>query len=39
MRDYVVKQIKEIVIPAGARLGVKFDIDRLREYMKESAKA
>ena len=40
MLDYVVKQLKEVVIPALERIsGVKFDIDRLREYMKESAKA
>ena len=40
MRDYVVKQLKEAVIPALERVsGVKFDIDRLRQYMKESAKA
>jgi benzoyl-CoA reductase subunit B len=40
MRDYVVKQLKEKVIPTLEKVsGVKFDIDRLREYMKESAKA
>ncbi len=40
MRDYVIKQIKEEVIPTMERIsGVKFDIDRLREYMRESAKA
>jgi benzoyl-CoA reductase subunit B len=40
MREYVVKQIKENVIPSLERVsGVKFDIDRLRQYMKESAKA
>ncbi len=40
MRDYVVKQLKEDVIPTLERVsGVKFDIDRLREYMAESAKA
>jgi benzoyl-CoA reductase subunit B len=40
MRDYVVKQIKEEVIPAMERIsGVKFDIDRLREYLRNSAKA
>ena len=40
MRDYVVKQIKDKIIPALERIsGVKFDIDRLREYMKESVKA
>jgi benzoyl-CoA reductase subunit B len=40
MRDYVVKQLKETVIPALERVsGVKFDIDRLRQYMRESVKA
>jgi len=40
MREYVVKQLKEKVIPTLERIsGVKFDIDRLREYMKESKKA
>lgn len=40
MRDYVVRQLKESVIPVLERVsGVKFDIDRLREYMRESAKA
>ena len=40
MRDYVVKQLKGTVIPTLERVsGVKFDIDRLRQYMKESAKA
>ena len=40
MRDYVVKQIKEDVIPACERIsGIKFDIDRLRQYMVQSAKA
>ncbi|KAB2838048.1 MAG: benzoyl-CoA reductase subunit B, partial [Burkholderiales bacterium] len=40
MRDYVVKQLKETVIPALEKVsGVKFDIDRLRQYMRESAKA
>jgi len=40
MRDYVVKQIKDNVIPTLERIsGVKFDIDRLREYMRESQKA
>ena len=38
MRDYVVKQLRNEVIPALERVsGVKFDIDRLREYMCESA--
>ncbi len=40
MRDYVVKQIKENVIPTMERVsGVKFDIDRLRENLTNSAKA
>ena len=40
MRKYVVKQLKEEVIPTLEKIsGVKFDIDRLREYMRESAKA
>ncbi len=38
MRDYVVKQLKEEVIPTLEKVsGVKFDIDRLREYLRESA--
>lgn len=40
MRKFVVMQLKEHVIPILERVsGVKFDIDRLREYLKESAKA
>lgn len=40
MRDYVVKQLKEKVIPALEEVsGIKFDIDRLREYLRRSAKA
>jgi benzoyl-CoA reductase subunit B len=40
MRDYVVKQLRENVIPTLERVsGVKFDIDRLRQYLKESQKA
>jgi benzoyl-CoA reductase subunit B len=40
MRDYVVRQLKEVVIPTFEKVsGVKFDIDRLREYLRESAKA
>ncbi len=40
MRQYVVKQLKEEVIPLLEEIsGVKFDIDRLREYLKRSAKA
>jgi benzoyl-CoA reductase subunit B len=40
MRDYVVKQLKDEVIPALERVsGIKFDIDRLRTYLAESARA
>ncbi len=40
MRDFVVMQLKEQVIPTLERVsGVKFDIDRLRENLRESAKA
>ncbi len=40
MRDYVVKQLKEEVIPKLEKIsGVKFDIDRLRQNLRESAKA
>jgi benzoyl-CoA reductase subunit B len=40
MRDYVVKQLKEEVIPTFEEVsGVKFDIDRLRENLTNSAKA
>jgi len=40
MRNYVVKQLEDEVIPKLERVsGVKFDIDRLREYLRESAKA
>jgi benzoyl-CoA reductase subunit B len=40
MRDFVVKQLKEEVIPMMEKVsGVKFDIDRLREYLKNSARA
>jgi benzoyl-CoA reductase subunit B len=40
MIEYMVKQLKEEVIPTLERVsGVKFDIDRLREYLKKSAKA
>ncbi len=40
MRDYVVAQLKNDVIPALERVsGVKFDIDRLRGYLRESARA
>ncbi len=40
MRNYVVKQLQEEVIPAMERIsGVKFDIDRLRENLRRSAAA
>jgi len=40
MIQYMVKQFKEDVIPKLEKVsGVKFDIDRLREYLKKSAKA
>jgi benzoyl-CoA reductase subunit B len=40
MRDYVVKQLKEEIIPTFEEVsGVKFDIDRLRENLKHSARA
>jgi len=40
MVEYVVKQLKEVVIPGLEEVsGVKFDIDRLREMMKRSAQA
>jgi benzoyl-CoA reductase subunit B len=40
MVDYMVKQLKEEVIPTLEQVsGVKFDIDRLREYLKKSARA
>lgn len=40
MRNYVVKQLKEEVIPKLEKIsGVKFDIDRLREYLRQSAQA
>ncbi len=40
MIEYMVKQLKEDVIPKLEKVsGVKFDIDRLREYLKKSAKA
>ncbi len=40
MRNYVVKQLKEKVIPTLEEVsGVRFDIDRLREYLRESARA
>jgi benzoyl-CoA reductase subunit B len=40
MRSYIVKQLKEEVIPKLEKVsGVKFDIDLLRQYLAESAKA
>ncbi|MEI2776635.1 MAG: benzoyl-CoA reductase subunit B [Tetrasphaera sp.] len=40
MRQYIVKQLKEDVIPTLEQVsGVKFDIDRLRQYLTESRKA
>jgi benzoyl-CoA reductase subunit B len=40
MIEYMVKQLKEEVIPKLERVsGVKFDVDRLREYLKKSAQA
>jgi len=40
MRNYVIKQLKENIIPAMERVsGVKFDIDRLRENLRRSAQA
>jgi benzoyl-CoA reductase subunit B len=40
MIGYMVKQLEDEVIPKLERIsGVKFDIDRLREYLKKSAQA
>lgn len=40
MISYMVKQLRQDVIPKLERIsGVKFDIDRLREYLRKSAKA
>ena len=40
MVNYMVKQLKQEVIPKLEKVsGVKFDIDRLREYLKKSAVA
>jgi len=40
MVQYMVRQLKETVIPKLEEVsGVKFDIDRLREYLKKSAQA
>ena len=38
MREYIVRQLKEDVIPVLEKVsGVKFDIDRLREYLRKSS--
>jgi benzoyl-CoA reductase subunit B len=40
MRSYIVKQLREEVIPKLEKVsGVKFDIDLLRQYLAESARA
>jgi len=40
MRDYLVQQLKEVIIPGLEQVsGVKFDIDRLRQYLRQSAQA
>ena len=40
MRSYIVKQLREEVIPRLEKVsGVKFDIDLLRQYLAESARA
>ena len=40
MIEYMIKQLKDEVIPKLERIsGVKFDVDRLREYLKKSAVA
>lgn len=40
MRQYIVKQLKDDVIPALEQVsGVRFDIDRLRHYLAESRRA
>jgi len=40
MRDYIVSQLRQEVIPTLERVsGVRFDIDRLREYLRKSAAA
>ena len=40
MRKFVVTQLKEHIIPTLERVsGIKFDIDRLREYLTQSAMA
>ena len=40
MRDYIVSQLRQEVIPLLERVsGIRFDIDRLREYLRKSAAA
>ncbi len=40
MRDYIVKQLKEVIIPALERVsGRKYDEDKLRECLRRSARA
>ncbi|GMV41315.1 MAG: hypothetical protein AMXMBFR64_30310 [Myxococcales bacterium] len=40
MRDYVVKQLREVVIPILERVsGRKYDEDRLKEHLRRSAQA
>ncbi|MBL8692878.1 MAG: benzoyl-CoA reductase subunit B [Planctomycetes bacterium] len=40
MRDYVVRQLREVIIPALERVsGKKYDEDRLKELLARSAKA
>ncbi len=40
MRDYVVKQLREVVIPDLERIsGKRYDEDRLKEYLRRSARA
>ena len=40
MRDYLVQQLKEVIIPGLEQVsGVKFDLDRLRQYLRLSAQA
>lgn len=39
-RKYVAKQLQETVIPTLERVsGIRFDVDRLREHLKQSARA
>jgi len=40
MRDYVVKQLREVVIPDLERIsGKRYDEDRLKEFLRRSARA